>query len=113
VPFDYASWPLYRALDEARAAGRLGAYYLGAGVDPLSLATDILVALVIDADVFDVVFAGLVSRNAEGVVLGGAAARGFPFDEPTVRRFTGSEPMQAAGAATLALAWQFRAVLLP
>jgi hypothetical protein len=112
APFDYAAWPLHQALSQARADGRLGAYYLGAGVDPLSLATDILAAVVIDAEVFDDVFAGLVDRNSEGIVVSGGDARGFPFDEPTVSRLVREEPLQAAGAAALALAWQHRAGLL-
>jgi hypothetical protein len=35
------------------------------------------------------------------------------FDRATVRRTVTSAPMQAAGAAALALAWQHRATLLP
>jgi len=107
--FDYDAWPLYRSLSGAREAGSLRSYLLGLGVDPLSLATDILTVTVIDGAVFDEVFAGLAASNAEGLVLGGGDAAGrFAFTRANVERFVTSEPMQAAGAAVLSLAWQHR-----
>lgn len=110
---DYRAWPFYRQLAGARAAGALGVWCVGAGVDPLTLATDILTVAVLDAGVFDSVFGGLVAGNAEGRVVmhGGSAA--IPFTGETVRRFSdGTEPVQAAGAALLRLAWQHRRHLL-
>ncbi|HLJ98431.1 MAG TPA: hypothetical protein VKU39_00835, partial [Streptosporangiaceae bacterium] len=47
------------------------------------------------------------ARNAEGRVLPALA-----FDEETVERFAGREPVQPAGAALLRLAWAHRDVLL-
>ncbi len=105
--FDYDAWPLYRALTKARQDGLLRSYLLGIGVDPLSLAADILAVTVIDADVFDDVFGALVTANAEGQVLG-HETRGFAFTAGNVERFTAHEPMQAAGAALLRLAWEHR-----
>jgi hypothetical protein len=110
---DYQGWPFYRQLAAARAAGTLGVWCLGAGVDPLTLASDILTVAVFDADVFDAVFDGLVAGNAEGrvVMVDGSAA--IPFTGATVARFSGGgEPVQAAGAAVLRLAWQHRRYLL-
>jgi hypothetical protein len=93
----------------AREAGSLRTHLLGLGVDPLSLAADILTVTVIDGAVFDEIFAGLVATNAEGLVLGGAGGTdGFAFTQGNIERFVGSEPMQAAGAAVLSLAWQHR-----
>ena len=105
--FDYDAWPLYRALAKARDDGSLRSYLLGMGVDPLSLAADMLAVTVIDADVFDEVFDGLVDSNTEGQVLG-QDTRGFAFTTGNIERFAGREPMQAAGAALLTLAWQHR-----
>jgi len=82
------------------------------GVDPLSFATDILVVTVIDAEVFDEIFDGLVSGNVEGTVVRGGSAQGFSFDESTLHRLIADEPMQAAGAAALTLAWQCRSKIL-
>jgi hypothetical protein len=48
-----------------------------------------------------------VASNAEGTVLGHGTG-GFPFTADTVERFVRQEPMQAAGAAVLTLAWNHR-----
>jgi len=115
-PLDYGRWPFYRALSAAREAGKMSVFCLGMGVDPLTLAVDILAAAVFDNDLFDDLFAGLVAANAEGRVVGGPGtpgAPGVPFTAEVIRRFGGgAEPTQAAGAAVLQLAWQNRARLL-
>jgi hypothetical protein len=73
---------------------------------------------VFDGDVFDGLFADLVAANAEGRVIGPGAtaapgAPGVPFTGEALRRLAdGPEPMQAAGAAVLQLAWQHRRSLL-
>jgi hypothetical protein len=76
---------------------------------------------VFDGDVFDRVFAGLVAANAEGRVIGpgvpavpgSPGVPGVPFTGGAVQRLAdGSEPMQAAGAAVLQLAWRHRRSLL-
>jgi hypothetical protein len=107
APVDYDGWPFARAMAGARAAGQLRAYALGLGVDPLTLATDLLVAVVIDAPVYDELFAAAVDRNAEGSVLAG-----IPFTAATVQRYARREPTQAAGAALLTLGWAHRPTLL-
>jgi hypothetical protein len=104
---DYGAWPFARRLDAARADGSLRAWVLGLGIDPLTLATDLLTAVVIDAPVFDELFGAMVDRNAEGRVL-----RDQPFTAGVVDRLTTREPTQAAGAALLRLAWRHRGVLL-
>jgi hypothetical protein len=110
---DYAGWEFHEALTRARESGALTVRCLGIGVDPLTLATDILTVAVFDGDVFDALFAGLVLANAEGslVTKDGSAAIGFTAEN--IARFTnGSEPVQSAGAALLRLAWQHRRDLL-
>jgi hypothetical protein len=118
TPLDYGRWPFYRELAAAREAGKLSVTCVGLGVDPLTFAADILTVAVFDGDVFDHVFAGLVAANAEGRVIGPAAPAapgvpGVPFTGEAIRRLAdGSEPLQAAGAAVLQLAWQHRRSLL-
>lgn len=107
-PGDYAGAPFFRRLSAARAAGKLGVWCLGLGVDPLTLAADLLCVAAVSSDVYDTLFAGLVAANAEGPV-----RAGVPFTAGVVARFTGREPMQPAGAALLELAWRHRAHLLP
>lgn len=110
---DYGGWTFAAELRRARENGTVRGYCLGMGVDPLTLATDLLCAVVVDAAVFDQLF-GLGSRdNAEGWLVTGATGRvGVPFVSSEVERFTKREPTQAAGAALLALAWRHRDVLL-
>lgn len=115
-PLDYDRWPFYRQLSTARKTGRLCVSCLGVGVDPLTLAVDVLTAAVFDGDLFDATFGGLVAANAEGRIIasqGASGAPGVPFTSETVDRFgAGGEPMQAAGAAILQLAWRHRNSLL-
>ncbi|MEP7025545.1 MAG: transcriptional regulator, partial [Actinomycetota bacterium] len=115
-PFDYASWPFYAALTKARRSGLANVYWLGLGLDPLTLAADQLTVLVVDAEVFDQLFAGLVKENAEGRIIAGSdqagTAAGIPFTAENIEHYTTREPMQAAGAGLLRTAWQHRDLLL-
>lgn len=106
-PVDYDRWPFFGELSAARSAGKLRVWCLGMGADPLTLAVDVLCVAVFASDVFDTLFAGLVTANAEGRVM-----TGVPFTADVVGRFTGREPTQPAGAAVLELAWQHRKWLL-
>lgn len=106
---DYGHWPFARELAAARTAGTLRVSCLGLGVDPLTLATDILTVAVFDAPVFDRIFRGLVTENAEGRVLIQDGSAAIPFTRASVDRLTGGEvPLQPAAAALLRLAWQHR-----
>ena len=109
---DYGQWPFHRELAAAREAGTLRVSCLGLGVNPLTLATDILTVAVFEAGVFDRMFRGLVTENAEGRVVTQDGSAAIPFTQAAVDRFTGgAEPLQTAGAALLRLAWQHRGVL--
>jgi hypothetical protein len=116
APIDYERWPLHAELTKARTAGALRLYWLGLGVDPLTLAADMLTVAVFEAELFDAVFSGLVSANDEGRMVTGprsaTAPAGVAFIEENIERFTVAEPMQAAGAALLRIAWANRAELL-
>ncbi|MEU8174460.1 hypothetical protein AB0C14_16390 [Microbispora hainanensis] len=105
--FDYESWPFYRLLTDAREDGRVRSHVLGVGVDPLTFATDFLTVTVLEAETFDAVFGDVAASNSEGRIVGRV-----PFDAETVRRHVRDEPMQAAGAAVLDLAWRHREALL-
>jgi hypothetical protein len=81
-PIDYASWPLYQAREQARAAGTVTVLLLGIGLDALTLAATILTVVVIDDDVFDAVFGRAVRFNDEGEIVGigdGRPVEGIPF----------------------------------
>ncbi|NDU71291.1 transcriptional regulator [Actinomadura sp. DSM 109109] len=97
--FVQEDWPFHQAMTAARGDGRLRAHFLGLGVDPLTLAVDLLTAVTVDDALFGELFGDLVAVNDEGEV------SMAPFDGPVPR------PMQPAGAAALGLARRHRAAL--
>jgi hypothetical protein len=106
APVDYDSWPFARQLTDAVDRGQVRVWCLGLGTDPLTYATDLLTVAVIDSDVFDALFSVTRQRNAEGTIL---AAREFAAH--VIDRSVTGEPVQAAGAALLRLAWRHRETL--
>jgi hypothetical protein len=80
---------------------------LGLGVDPLTLATDLLTVVTIPADLYDDLFGNVVDVNEEGRLVRSDCApdgRWLMTDE-CMRQLAG-ERMQAAGAALLRLVWE-------
>lgn len=110
-PIRYQDWPLFDQLTAARSAGQLRTWAIGLGIDPLSLVADVLTVAVFDADLLDDVFCNLVAVNSEGDVVNDSGMTGFAFTRESVNKFGTSEPMQAAGAAALYLAWGRRRAL--
>ena len=107
APIDYNTWPFAARLTDALRSGQLHAYCLGLGVDPLTLATDVLTVAAFDAPVYDELFGDLVSANPEGAILSA-----LPFQRDVIDRYAEHGPTQAAGAALLRLAWRHRRQLL-
>ncbi len=117
APVDYDAWPFAATITGGLHDGAARAYAVGLGVDPLTLASDLLTVVGIDADLYDDLFNGLVATNAEGDVMTSigdaeSSQHGVPFTRDVVRRFVQDEPMQAAGAALLWSAWEQRDFLL-
>lgn len=114
-PLNYDGREPYRSMEAAREAGRFTMWCFGIALDPLTLCGEILSVAVVDADVFDEIFAGLVLTNQEGSVVTASPtspATGIPFTEEHVRRLLDDEPLAGPAAACLALAWQSRALLV-
>jgi hypothetical protein len=114
-PLDYANTQPYQAMEAAREAGTFTMWCFGVGLDPLTLCGEILTVAVVDEDVFDDIFAGLVMTNQEGSVVTAdpsSPATGIPFTEQTVRRLLEDEPLAGPAAACLALAWGHRGLLM-
>jgi hypothetical protein len=107
APIDYAAWPLGKAMTDGLAVGRIQAWCLGLGADPLTFAVDLLAVVVIDAPLYDDLFGELAEVNAEGRVI-----KPRPFDEPTVAQLVTDAPLQPATAALLRLALACRSTLL-
>ncbi|MCP3754923.1 helix-turn-helix transcriptional regulator [Streptomyces sp. TBY4] len=114
-PIDYDSTEPFQTLNQARREGKVRPYCFGIGLDPLTLAGEILSVVVIESDVYDAVFSGMVSRNSEGTVVAGRAgdsSAGIEFTEANIRRLLDNEPLASAAAACLDLAWQHRGLIL-
>ncbi|MFB7618762.1 helix-turn-helix domain-containing protein [Kitasatospora sp. NPDC056181] len=112
-PIDYDGLEPFRTLNQARREGKVRPYCFGIGLDPLTLAGEILSVVIIDADVYDSVFSGMVSRNTEGnVIAGGNGTAGIEFTEANIRHLLDNEPLASAAAACLDLAWQHRGLIL-
>jgi hypothetical protein len=98
-PIDYDGWPLYQRLTDAQR-GRT--FWLGLGVDPLSLVVDMLIVAVFDAPLYDSLFRWVDRDNDEGRLLT------RPFTEAAVH----SGGLEASSAALLRRAWRSRKALL-
>ncbi|WP_227982722.1 helix-turn-helix domain-containing protein [Nocardia spumae] len=113
TPVDYDIEP-FRTLTDGRASGKVQAWCFGMGMDPLAPAGEILTAVVMDSEVFDAAFEGLVSQNSEGEIYPSEAGTvGISWTPDNVRRVLNHEPLAAAAAACVALTWRYRHVLLP
>ncbi|HEX2298782.1 MAG TPA: XRE family transcriptional regulator, partial [Pseudonocardiaceae bacterium] len=55
-PIDYEQWSLFQRLKAARVDGSLTVFFLGLGLDALTLTSCILTVVVIDDEVFNEVF---------------------------------------------------------
>jgi transcriptional regulator with XRE-family HTH domain len=107
---DYAEDEPFRSLARARAAGRFRLWHYGLWVDPLTLGPGQQTVAVIDDEVFDRLFAGLVATNDEGRVVGMGGRADIPFTADAIDRL---DPRLSAGTVTLLrLAWRDRAQLL-
>jgi transcriptional regulator with XRE-family HTH domain len=112
-PIDYDAGEPFATLTAARRDGRVRMWYLGFGMDPLTLVGELLTVLVIEADVFDQVFADVVAWNSEGdVVFGADGSIGVPWRRDTVYQLLTAEPLAPAALACLELAWRHQDLLL-
>jgi hypothetical protein len=107
APVDYAAWPLAKAMRDGLADGKVRAWCLGLGADPLTFAVDLLAVVVFDAPLYDHLFGELVDVNAEGRVISPR-----PFNPDSVTALLRYAPLQAAAAALLTLALTYRETLL-
>jgi transcriptional regulator with XRE-family HTH domain len=112
-PIDYDVEEPFASLNAARRDGQVRVWYLGMGLDPLTLAGEILTVLVVDAEVFDRVFADVVAWNSEGdVVFGADGSVGVPWRRDAVYQLLATEPLAPAAQACIELAWNHQDLLL-
>ena len=83
-------------------------------LEPLTLTVELVTVAVIEAPVFDALFAGMVAVNEEGAAVSTEAGRptvGIPFTAAARERLR-TEPLAPIARACIELAWQHRHQLL-
>ena len=111
---DYTSEP-FATLDAGIAAGKIRAYCFGVALDALTLWGEILTVVVFDADIYDKIFAKMVSVNTEGSVvrIGSVIPTPLiPFTEHILDELSAGGRLAPEAASCLALAWQHRRQIL-
>lgn len=115
APVDYTQ-PPFSTMDAARSDDRFRIFYLGFGMDALTLYGEILTVSVIEPDTYDQLFADMVITNDEGsvVTIGGTRTptTAIPFDHLAVPRLLEHPALAPAANACLRLAWEHRGALL-
>lgn len=104
----YSELEPFITMDQAVAEGRIRVFYIGAILDALTLAGDILTVAVIDPHLYDELFANAVQKNAEGSV----PARAVPLEEHTLAWLRRSGRLSPGAAAALHLVWTHRKILI-
>ncbi len=111
---DYTTEPL-RSIDQARQSGAIKLYCFGLGMGALDLWCGLETAAVIDAPVFDELFANIVRFNDEGSVVRIGVSRPtvhIPFTRETVDELLGTNRLAPETAYSLLAAWKNREQLL-
>ncbi|SDJ02821.1 hypothetical protein SAMN05192558_10467 [Actinokineospora alba] len=107
---DYAEQEPFRSFERARADGRFRLWHYGLVMDALTLGASQRTVAVVDDEVFDRLFTGLVATNDEGRVVGEGGRTDMPFTGEAIDRL---EPRLSASSLTLLrLAWRDRHHLL-
>ncbi|MDX3637049.1 transcriptional regulator [Streptomyces europaeiscabiei] len=107
--------PPYVDFTRAMADSRLKVWNFGMGIEAHNLVPCLLTAAVFDADVFDTLFASMVERTSEGILISGprgSTVTGLPLEAETVRDLLASPRLSPIPAALLHLVLQHRELLL-
>lgn len=113
-PIDYDNEEPFRSFELARKNGDFRTFVLATVLEPLTLWVEFLTVAVIEAPVFDQLFAEMVGVNEEGSAVSteaGVPAVGIPFTSDARERLR-NEPLSPISRATIELAWEHRRRLL-
>lgn len=113
IVIDYAKDRPFSAMEAARRSGRVRLRFLGIGINPLTWKPEICVACVWDAAAFDRIFANMLQKNDEGVLVVGGRMKaggfhGLPFTSENVLGYAHDPSTMPEGRACLALTWRWR-----
>lgn len=112
-PINYDAEEPFRTLNEGRRSGKVRAWYLGAGLDPLVPAGEFLTVVTVDAEAFDAAFGAMVASNSEGEVIPSDPGNvGIAWNPRNIQRVLKKEPLSCAADACIALTWKHRDLIL-
>jgi transcriptional regulator with XRE-family HTH domain len=113
-PIAYDTDEPFASFERARQAGDFRVFACAMVLEPLTLTVELVTVAVIEAPVFDALFAGMVALNEEGAAVSTEAGRptvGIPFTAAARERLR-AEPVAPSGRACIEMAWQHRHQLL-
>jgi hypothetical protein len=109
-PIDYENEEPFRSFEDARRRGDVRIFVGATVLEPLTLWVEFLTVAVIEAPVFDKLFAEMVAVNEEGAAVSTQAGKptvGIPFTN-AAREKLHAEPLSPISRACIELAWQHR-----
>jgi transcriptional regulator with XRE-family HTH domain len=113
-PIAYDTDEPFVSFERARQAGDFRVFACAMVLEPLTLTVELVTVAVIEAPVFDALFAGMVALNEEGAAVSTEAGRptvGIPFTAAARERLR-AEPLAPSARACIEMAWQHRIQLL-
>jgi transcriptional regulator with XRE-family HTH domain len=113
-PIAYDTNEPFASFERARQAGDFRVFACAMVLEPLTLGVELVTVAVIEAPVFDALFAGMVALNEEGAAVSIEADRptvGIPFTAAARERLR-AEPLAPIARACIEMAWQHRRQLL-
>ncbi|MGR6917059.1 hypothetical protein ACU635_22715 [[Actinomadura] parvosata] len=118
APLDYARESPFKELQLAYRRGAVRAHLLDVRLHPVSWKASLRVVCVFNSRTFDRIFAGMVSKNAEGMLelpsprrRASGTFQGWPLDEETVARCLSDLTIVEGARTCIAQAWRHRDAL--
>ena len=108
--YDYEREPL-KTLNREKQKDNIKLYFLGFGLDPLTLQGEILTTCVFKNNTFNKIFSDIHDKNKEGDIISDYHRWGRPFNKENIELYLNEQTL-AAGETILKLAWKHKDILL-
>lgn len=105
---DYRNEEPYKLFNEVYEQGDLKVWFLGIGLDPLTLKAEILTCAVWEGEAFDLLFGTIVDTNEEGILFIGDDRKGMHLTRANLDAYRLGPQTLAAGRACIDLLLRHR-----
>jgi len=105
-PFKYETEP-FMSLQNEKTKNNIKVFYLGIGLDVMTLQGEILTAAVFKEETFKKIFPKVINENREGKIITDIDRWGRPFTQEEYNSYLGEKTL-ATGEAILNIAWRNR-----